>query len=148
MSERPENLVLLIHQTHDALNSCEDKMFSKHGFTTEQFSMLVAVKSLNSNARVTDVSRLLGRSVNSISMMADRMAKAGLLKRVRDKKDRRQVHLTITATSNDRLGPAVLAFQTFVGDMLTVLSSEDEQIFAQLLDKVKQEASKHLDPVS
>jgi DNA-binding MarR family transcriptional regulator len=47
-------------------------------------------------------------------MMVDRMVKADLLRRLRDRKDRREVRLVITSKGETALKPATLAGWEFI----------------------------------
>ena len=145
-----ENLVLrlwfMIHRTHDMLKSCEDKVFGEQGLTTEQYVVLVAIKYLDDPVRPTDVARWLGRSPNSISMMVDRMVKAGLLRRVRDRNDRREVRLVITSKGETALKPAILAGWEFIQKILSQVSHDDRHTLMRLLDALQYEAATYLNP--
>jgi len=128
------------------LKACEDQVFSKHKITTEQYVVLVTTKYLGSHVRPTDVARLLAHSPNSVSMIVDRMVKSGLLRRIRDRRDRRVVFLIITGKGEKILKPAVLAGWEFVEKVLSPLSSGDREDFLKLLVTVQYEACKELNP--
>jgi len=107
------NLVLrlwfLIHRDCALFRRCEDQVYGEKGLTMEQYSMLVAIKYLDEPVRPTDLARWIGRSPNSVSMMIDRMMKAGLVTRERSRRDRRVVRLTITSKGENMLAPATRA---------------------------------------
>jgi DNA-binding MarR family transcriptional regulator len=140
MSINSENPVSIIHRTHDILRRGEDKVLGELGLSTEQYGLLTAIESLDGPARVTDVALRLMRSVNSVSMLADRMVKAGLIKRVRDKKDRRTVHLSITSKAEDLIKSANPAGRLFIEKVLVQLSYEDEQTLIRILLAIQCEA--------
>jgi DNA-binding MarR family transcriptional regulator len=147
------NLVLrlwfMTHHTHDMLKLCEDRVFSEYKITTEQYVVLVTIKYLeylNGHVKPTDIGRWLARSTNSISMIADRMVKGGLIRRVRDRKDRRVVWLVITNKGEEALKPATLAGLKFIQEILSSLSYEDKQTLLSLLLKVQYKAHKYLNP--
>lgn len=145
-----ENLALrlwfMIHRTHDMLKMCEDQVFGEYKLTTMQYVVLVAIKYLGSHVRPTDVARWLGRSPNSVSMIADRMVKAGLLRRVRDKGDRRAVFLIITSKGEKALKPAILAGWEFIQKILSPLSYDDKQTLLGPLLTIQYGAYRHLNP--
>ena len=136
-----ENLIFILHRTNDILKNCEDKIFGKIGLTTEQYMVLSSLKCLDKPVKVTDVARRLTRSVNSISMIVDRMVKAGLLKRIRDKKDRRVVWLTSTSKAEALLRPAIQADLVFVAGTLSPLGYEWRQTLHKVLLMIQQKAS-------
>jgi DNA-binding MarR family transcriptional regulator len=136
----------LPYQTYTLLKKCEDQIFEKHGLTTEQFGVLVTIGFLDKPVMVTDVARWLERSTNSISMIAERMVKAGLLRRVRNTRDRRAVQLVMTSKAENALKPATLAGFGFVREMLSPLSSEDRRTFISLLEILKYAMLEYLNP--
>jgi len=146
----PDNLALRVwfvtHRTRDALSKCEDRVFAKYGLTSEQYSVLATMKSLEEPVRITDVARLLERSTNSVSMIIDRMVKAGLVRRIRDRNDRRAVRLIVTAKSEAALKPATLAALEFIQEVTSPLSQEDKRTFVNLHEMVKAKALQRLSP--
>jgi len=139
MAVNSENLVFIIHQTHAILKDHEDKIFGKHGLTTEQYSVLTAIKFFDGSVRITDIARRLTRSTNSISMLVDRMVKASLVKRTRDRKDRRTVFVTITSKGQGLLQPATFAGQEFIQKILSQVSYEDTQTLIKLFETLQYE---------
>lgn len=131
-----ENPVSMIHRTHNMLRRREDKIFAEHGLTTEQYEVLTAIKSLDAPVRITDLALRLVRSVNSVSMIVDRMVGAGLLNRVRDEIDRRTVHVSITSGAETRLIPARLAAHEFIREIVSQLSHEDKHVLLMVLGQI------------
>jgi DNA-binding MarR family transcriptional regulator len=139
-------LWFMIHRTHEMLKMCEDREFRQYKLTTEQYVVLVTIRYLDSLVRPTDVARWLGRSPNSISMMVDRMVKAGLLRRARDRKDRREVRLVITSKGEEALKPAILAGLEFIQKILSQVSYGDRHTLMRLLDTIQYAAATYLNP--
>jgi DNA-binding MarR family transcriptional regulator len=128
------------------LKTCEDRVFGEQGLTTEQYVVLVTIKYLGEPARVTDVARWLAHSPNSVSMIADRMVKVGLITRKRDKIDRRVVNLYITSKGENALKPATLAGWDFIREILAPLTDEDRQTILGLLLAIQYETARYLNP--
>jgi len=145
-----ENLVLrlwfLTHRTRDVLRTCEDRVFGEYGLTSEQYSVLVTIKYLQEPVRVTDLAHWLERSTNSVSMIVDRMVKAGLLTRKRDRGDRRVVNVFITSKGENALKPATMAGWNLIREVLSPLSDEDRQAFVNLHETVKYKVLQYLNP--
>ncbi|HEY4711842.1 MAG TPA: MarR family transcriptional regulator [Dehalococcoidia bacterium] len=137
---------LLLHRVRDALRICEDQIYSEYELTTEQCAVLSVMKYLGDSVRVTDLALGLERSINSVSMIVDRMVKVGLLRRVRDKSDRRVVRVFITNKGENALKPATLAGWKFIQKILSPLSDEDRRTLVSLLEMVKYQALAYLDP--
>jgi DNA-binding MarR family transcriptional regulator len=136
----------LTHRTRDVLRTCEDQVFGEYGLTAEQYAVLSIMKLLNDPVRVTDLAHWLERSTNSVSMLVDRMVKAGLITRKRDRGDRRAVHLSITNKGENALKPATLAGLEFIREILSPLSDEDKRAFVSLHEIVKYKALQYLNP--
>ena len=142
-------LWLMIHRTHDILKACEDKVFGEHKVTTEQYAVLVSIRYLEyttSPVRPIDVARWLAHSPNSISMIVDRMVKAGLLRRQRDRGDRRVVRLLITSKGQEACKPATAAAWEFIQEIFSQVSYEDRETFVRLLGTLQYAASAYLNP--
>ena len=144
------NLVLRLwyasHRTRALLKMCEDQIYGEYNLTMEQYAVLAAIKYIGSTARPTDIARWLGRSTNAISMIVDRMVKAGLLKRVRDRSDRRVVNVSITSKAENALKPSTLAGWEFIQKITSPLSNEDKHTFVRLHDTLRDEIFKYLNP--
>jgi DNA-binding MarR family transcriptional regulator len=145
-----ENLILrlwfLMHRIRTLLKMCEDQIYSEYNLTTEQFSVLSTIKYLDSHARPTDMAQWLGRSPNSISMIVDRMIKAGLIRRIRDRSDRRVVNVTITSKGENALKLATRAGWEFIQKILSSLPDEDRQTYIRLHETTRYEIFKYLNP--
>jgi DNA-binding MarR family transcriptional regulator len=123
-----------------------DQILKEQGLTMEQYLVLVTIKYGDAPVRITDVARWLERSTNSVSMIADRMVKAGLLRRVRDRSDRRVVNVFITSKAENALKPAQIATWEFMQQGMSPLSYKDKRTFASLLKMVNYKLLEYLNP--
>ena len=139
-------LWFLTHRTRDVIKRCEDLIFAEYNLTAEQYAVLSTIKYLDAPVRVTDIAQWLERSVNSVSMIVDRMFKAGLLRRIRDMGDRRAVRVVITSKGETALKPSILAGLKFIQEILSPLSYEDRRTFATLHEMVKYNSLEYLNP--
>jgi DNA-binding MarR family transcriptional regulator len=144
------NLVLrlwfLLHRDYALLRGCEDQIYGEKGLTMEQYATLVAMKYLGRSVRPTDVARWIGRSPNSVSMMIDRMVKAGLVRRERSRTDRRVVRLIMSSKAENALKPATQAGWEFIQKIMSPLSDEDRHTLARLLETLRYQTMAHLNP--
>jgi DNA-binding transcriptional regulator GbsR (MarR family) len=95
--------------------------------------------------RPTDVARWLDLSVNSVSMIIDRMVKAGLVKRTRDRKDRRTVFLTATEKAERSYVKASAAGWELIQEILKPLSDNDKRALIKLLETLRDKTYDYLD---
>jgi DNA-binding MarR family transcriptional regulator len=135
---------LLLRQTNNLVLRCEDRVFSEHDITTERHAVLMAMKHIDGPVRPTDVARWLDLSVNSVSMIIDRMVKAGLVKRVRDRKDRRTVFLTTTSKAEKAYVLASVAGWELIQEILSPLSDKDKRILIKLLETLRDKTYDYL----
>lgn len=135
-----------VYQTYNLLKQCQDQICGEYGLTVEQYSVLVVLNYAGGSARVTDIAEWLVHSANSISMIVDRMVRVGLVKRTRDRVDRRVVWVAPTSKGNDALKQAHLAVLKFVRKVFQPLSNEDENTFSSLLGTLKYEIMKYSNP--
>jgi len=139
-------LWLLLHRVHDVVTLCEESILRDHGLTPEQFGVLASVKSDGGSLRPVDLALILERSPNSVSMLIDRMVKAGLVKRTRDRNDRRVVNVSLTIKGEKALEPATPANWELIQKILLRLSDEEKHGLADILEMVKCEAFAYLHP--
>ena len=147
-NSQSQNLVLklwfLLHQVRDVIMSCEDQVFGKQKLTTERYLVLAITKLSDGHVRPADLARWLGRSPNSVSMLVDRMVKAGLIRRIRSRDDRRALRLIVTNKGENALEPATVAGLDFIRKVLSPLSYEEKHTFARLLETTKHQAFQYL----
>ena len=150
LSVKSENLVLrlwfLMHRDVGLFRRCEDQAYGEKGLTVEQFTLLAAMKYIGDSARPADLAQWIGRTANSISMIVDRMVEAGLVKRTRDRKDRRVVRVVATDRAKDAFEQAIPAGWEFIYQIMSPLSQADRQTLARLLETLRNETLKYLNP--
>ncbi len=137
---------LLLHQTYNSILKCEDNVFSKHGITTEQHSVLMAIKYIEPPVTPTEVGRWLDRNTNSISPIVERMVKAGLVRRIRDLRDRRSVRLVLTSDGKEVLDRATFEGWILVQEILSRLPEEEMRTLIKPLQTVREKAIEYLNP--
>jgi len=135
---------ILLRQAHNLVLRCEDQVFYKYGLTTEQHAVLMAIKHINGPVRITDIARWLDRSVNSVSMIIDRMVKAGLVRRARDRKDRRTVFVTMNSNAEKSYVLASAAGWELIQEILSPLSDEDKLTLIRLLETLRDKTYDYL----
>ena len=150
INSESENIVLrlgiLLHRVRDELMRYEDPIFSEYGITTEQYSVLGALKYFGGSVRITDLALALERSLNSVSMIVDRMVKVGLVTRKRDRGDRRVVYVTATSKGENAFKLATPPAFEFIREMLSPLSYEDKLTLLSLFETVKNKILSYVNP--
>ena len=139
-------LWLLAFQTSDVLRTCTDQLFMEYNITSEQYDVLASVKYLGDRVNITDIATWLRRSTNSVSMLVDRMVKAGLVRRIRDKTDRRVVNVVLTSKGQNILELSSPGCWEFIKEILSPLSYEDRRTFVSLFEMINRKALEYLNP--
>jgi DNA-binding MarR family transcriptional regulator len=139
-------VVRMVYRTYTRFENCLDRIFRTQGLTTERYLVLLAVKYHDTPARIIDVARWGERSTRSVSTIVDRMVKAGLLRRVRDRSDRRAVKLFITGKGEAALKPANVAALEFFRQIMSPLSREEGHTFLSLFRMINCKLLEYLNP--
>jgi DNA-binding MarR family transcriptional regulator len=140
------NLWRTVYQTYTRFKNGVDLILREYGLTMEQYLVLVTIKYHDAPMRITDVANWLERSTNSVTMIVDRMVKAGLLRRVRDRRDRRTVNVFLTSKAENALKPANPTFWEFMQQGMSPLSLKDRKAFADLLATINYRLLEYLNP--
>jgi len=74
------------------------------------------------------------------------MVKTGLVRRTRDRKDRRVVTVSLTSKGETAVEPAIPAGWEFIHEILSPLSYDDQRAFASMLETVRCELIGYLNP--
>ena len=140
------NLWRTVYQTYTRFKNGMDQVLGEHGLTMEQYLVLVTVKYSDAPIRITDIANWLERSTNSVTMIVDRMVRAGLLRRVRDRRDRRTVNVFLTTKAENALKPANPAAWELMQLGMSSLSHKDKTAFASLLKTINYTLLEYLNP--
>jgi len=79
-------------------------------------------------------------------MLIDRMVKAGMVRRTRDRKDRRVMTVSSTDKGKTAVEPAITAGWEFIHEIVSPLSDDEQRDLADMLERVKCELVGYLDP--
>jgi DNA-binding MarR family transcriptional regulator len=147
-SEQENTLVrlwLLLRRVGGQIGLCEDLVYSKYGLGYEQFAVLGCIRS-RGLLKPIDLASLVERGPNTVSQLTDRMVKAGLVKRTRDRKDRRAVFVSLTDDGRQAIDAAAPAGWEFIHKVLSPLSYDEQQGLASMLETAKCELTGYLNP--
>lgn len=137
---------MLLHQTYNSVSKSEDMVFANTGLTTQQHAVLMAIKYLKNPATPTEIANWVDRNQNSITLIVDRMEKAGLVERVRDVGDRRSHRVQMTEKGKKTLDHATIAGWELIQQILSGLSESEMSTLTTLLQKVRQKAFEYAAP--
>ncbi len=81
------------------------------GVTSVQYRVLMVVENGTQPVIETDIRKVTGRGLNSISMLIDRMVRSGFLFRNQSAEDRRKAIITLTDKGKDALEKGRVCWQ-------------------------------------
>ena len=139
-------LCRMLYLTYTRFKNGMDQTLREQGLTMEQYLVLVNIRYNDAPMRITDLAHWLERSTNSMSMLVDRMVKAGLLRRIRDKRDRRVVNVFLASKAEAALEQAAPTAWEFDQLTMSALSDEDKLTFANLGKAINCKLLEYLDP--
>lgn len=102
--ERPPNLAAAIEAAAGALVGVLEQASSRHSVSVPPTQLRVlSIISHRSGTNVNRLAELLDVVPSSASRLCDRLEATGLLRRVADPRDRREVHLVLTPAAEELL---------------------------------------------
>jgi MarR family 2-MHQ and catechol resistance regulon transcriptional repressor len=116
------------------------------GIPYEQFLVLSLMKKLGKNANATELGKFLNKSTNTLSTILDRMEKKGLLKKTRDKRDRRLVWAVMTPMGREKLAATTNASLVVFQKLAACFSKEELVQFDTLLEKLIKNTDQLVNP--
>jgi len=131
-------LWLLSVQIHQLFGQIIDAVCASVDLSRPQFAMLFVLKYSVKPARIVDLASYLHQNSNSTSMMVDRMAKQGLVRRVRSTSDRRAVVVKLTGHGNRVVTEAIpKAWQT-ISTLASAFSDSEISQLPVVLEEFRQ----------
>ncbi len=137
----------LLQRTNSLLLKWYDVKFLREiGISYQQFLVLLMMDRIGKESTGSQIADMLERNPNTLSMIFDRMAEAGLVERARDMKDRRQVRIIMTQKGKNQFKKAAELATRVIEQLAEPFSKEDLQTFVSLTDKLRAQTFKVLVP--
>lgn len=135
--EKVNNIFTLIHMIQQVTNENIVRF-------TNEFSYPIGISTIVSLAEIRasgpvkqiDLSDKLGYSRSTITNMADKLVKLGLVERVYDEKDRRTIHLQITEQGKEALEEAKAIGDKIYSEQYSVLTEEELEQYIRIQKKL------------
>jgi MarR family transcriptional regulator, 2-MHQ and catechol-resistance regulon repressor len=129
---------VLLEQVYHSTRTFTEKEIESIGISLPQLYILLGVKYLESPVYPTTIARWLDRKNNNITITIGRMVKSGLIKRMRDSRDRRMLKLTLTPKSEELVGKARKILVETPKVIMSCLSDEELELFIKIMKKLRQ----------
>ena len=119
-----------------------EKELQRYGLSPEQAQVLFLTEALGSKATPAEMSRLLLRQPHTVSSLLERMAKKGLVKKVKDLERKNLVRVVLTEKGKEAY--AVSAKRGPVRRILGVLNEDERKQFGRYLEGIMAKAREEL----
>jgi MarR family transcriptional regulator, organic hydroperoxide resistance regulator len=129
--DEDQDLWLLLTHTRYAVFRAREKELQRYGVSPEQVSLLFTVQALGNKATPAALSRHILRQPHTVSALVDRMARRGLVKKVKDLDRKNLVRVVLTEK-----GQKTYELSTKRGPIhriMSELSAKEKQEFKEYL---------------
>lgn len=133
LDQDTRNLVVLLEETRDTLIQAVELELDQSNINLAQCRFLNALSQEKDGLTQSELSRLLLRNQNTISTLATKMEKNGLIKKV-NKKNNGKVYITLTKKGSEAIG-RISERATYL--TFSVLSKEEKEQLKSLLRKLR-----------
>jgi MarR family transcriptional regulator, organic hydroperoxide resistance regulator len=140
--DEDQDLWLLLTHTRYAVFRAREKELLRYGVSPEQMGLLFTVQALGNKATPASLSRHILRQPHTVSALVDRMAKRGLVKKVKDLDRKNLVRVVITEK-----GQKAYEISTKRGPIhriMGTLTTEEKKDLKSFLEKLLTKARKEI----
>ena len=143
--DRIIDVYVLFLQTADAVTRYTEIELLKAGISYTHYSVLVLLDNTPVPLTLTELSRWMFRSKNSMTTVIDHMERDGLVQRVRDTKDRRAVRVVATEAGRELFDRVRQPSRDLVYRTMSCFEEEDKlDHFAELLRRLRENVLQEL----
>ncbi len=140
--DEDQDLWLLLTHTRYAIFRARELELQRYGITPEQVSLLFVVKAKDNRATPAELSRYLLRQPHTESALVDRMAKKGLVKKVKDLERKNLVRVAITEKGQKAFEQS--AKRGPIHRIMGELSPEEKRKFRKYLETIYAKARQEI----
>jgi MarR family transcriptional regulator, organic hydroperoxide resistance regulator len=142
LQDEDQDLWLLMSHTRYAMFRSREKELQRYGISPEQVILLFHVLTLKNQATPASLARYLLRQPHTISALVDRMARKGLIKKIKDLDRKNMVRVVITEKGQKAFEKSKNrgSIHRIVGE----LSPEEKKRFCQYLERIYAQARKEI----
>jgi DNA-binding MarR family transcriptional regulator len=140
--DEDQDLWLLLTHARYAVFRAREKELQRYGVSPEQVGLLFVVQALGNKATPAALSRYILRQPHTVSALVDRMARRGLVKKVKDLDRKNLVRVVMTEK-----GQRTYELSTKRGPIhriMATLSDEERKSFKEYLERILTKARKEI----
>ncbi|MEA5453748.1 MarR family transcriptional regulator [Sinomonas sp. JGH33] len=129
-----------VHRVYLRYQAVLNKTFSRYGLNSASFDVLASLRRAGAPYRKTGTQLAAGSLLSSagITLRLDRLEEAGLIKRERDRIDRRVVYSSLTDEGLEVIDRTIEAHLDAEAALLAGLSGKERSQLTELLAKLEQ----------
>ncbi|MDX1303568.1 MarR family transcriptional regulator [Photobacterium sp.] len=126
-----------LRRTSNAWKTKMDKVFKEHGLSSIEFDILATMRRNDpSGITPTELYKTLMISSGAVSTRIEQLVKEGLVERISSEQDRRSCKVTLTKKGIEIVDTALNAHVENMDNMLSVLTSKEQDQLTNLLRKI------------
>ena len=133
------NLVDQFQITSGLVARYADRIFyAEMGITQSKFMVLSAIGSSKSPVNQSRIADKVQRNLNSLSMMADRLVKSGLVTRTRSDEDRRENYLDLTSEGRKKVAQGKKVNESLNKRLINMINEKEAQGLQAVLSTLEE----------
>ena len=142
--DRVIDVYVLFLQTFDAVSRYSETQLAKAGISKTHYTVLVLLDNTPVSLTLTELSRWMFRSKNSMTTVIDHMERDGLVQRVRDTKDGRSVRVVATEAGRELFDQVRQPSRELVYRIMSCYDEDKLDHFAELLRMLRENVLQEL----
>jgi MarR family transcriptional regulator, organic hydroperoxide resistance regulator len=140
--DEDQDLWFLLTHTRYAVFRAREKELQRYGVSPEQIGLLFVVQALGNKATPASISRHILRQPHTVSALVDRMAKRGLVKKVKDL-DRKNL-VRVVMTEKGKKTYEISTKRGPIHRIMSVLDGDEKKVLKENLEKLLGKARKEI----
>jgi MarR family 2-MHQ and catechol resistance regulon transcriptional repressor len=119
-------------------NSLMARLAERHTIGDLTYSQFAVLETLYHLGPLTqgEVSQKILKSVSNMTTVIDNLERAGLVRRERDAKDRRVIHVHLTKTGKAKLDTVLPGHVSALVEEFSILSAKEQEVLGELCKKL------------
>jgi len=142
--DRVIDVYVLFLQTADAVTRYTEIELLKAGISYTHYTVLVLLDNTPVPLTLTELSRWMFRSKNSMTTVIDHMERDGLVQRVRDTRDRRSIRVVATEAGRELFDRVRQPSRDLVHTIMSCYDEDKLDRFAELLRMLRENVLQEL----
>ena len=141
-------LMLFVQTAHAVLKYADAYFYRKARLSVIKHMVLQALVNNGGTMTPSEIAEWMLRERHNITTLADRLKKDGLVRVIRNKKDRRAINITLTDKGREVLSQSAPVAREIVDQVMLSISEGDAVLFEKPLRVLRQNAHDGLEHIA